>query len=99
VALRIAVGGFQHETNTFSPIKATFADFEAADAWPGLTRGPALVEAVAGINLAVAGFIAEARGLRHELAPLLWCQAQPSGPVTVSLAGLARPTPSSRSTS
>jgi microcystin degradation protein MlrC len=80
--LRIAIAGFQHETNTFSPIKATFADFEAADAWPGLTRGPALLEAVAGINLPVAGFVAEARGLRHELAPLLWCQAQPSGPVT-----------------
>jgi microcystin degradation protein MlrC len=80
--VRIAIAGFQHETNTFSPIKATFADFEAADAWPGLTRGPALLEAVAGINLPIAGFIAEARELRHELAPLVWCQAQPSGPVT-----------------
>src|SRR5512145_3195335 len=79
---RIAIAGFQHETNTFSPVKATFADFEAADAWPGLTRGHALFEAVAGINLAVAGFVQEARGLRHELVPLLWCQAQPSGHVT-----------------
>jgi microcystin degradation protein MlrC len=80
--LRIAIAGFQHETNTFSPIRATFADFVAADAWPGLTRGEAIFEAVAGINLPVAGFIAEARGLRHELVPLLWCQAQPSGLVT-----------------
>jgi microcystin degradation protein MlrC len=79
---RIAVGGFQHETNTFSPVKATFADFEAADAWPGLTQGAAIFDAVAGINLAVAGFIHEARGLRHELVPLTWCQAQPSGHVT-----------------
>jgi microcystin degradation protein MlrC len=31
---RIAVGGFQHETNTFAPLKATWADFERADAWP-----------------------------------------------------------------
>ena len=30
----------------------------------------------------VAGFVAEARGLRHELVPLAWCQAQPSGMVT-----------------
>ena len=44
----IAFGGFQHETNTFSPVKATFADFEAPDAWPGLTRGEALFDAVAG---------------------------------------------------
>ena len=26
---RIAVGGFQHETNTFAPSLATLADFEA----------------------------------------------------------------------
>ena len=25
---RIAIGGFQHETNTFAPSKATFEDFE-----------------------------------------------------------------------
>ena len=79
---RIAVGGFQHETNTFSPLVATYAEFEAPDAWPGLTRGPALLEAVRGINLPVAGFVDEARGLRHELLPLTWCSAQPSGPVT-----------------
>jgi microcystin degradation protein MlrC len=79
---RVAVGGFQHETNTFSPHLATLAHFEAPDAWPGLARGPALVDAVAGINLPAAGFIAEARGLRHELVPLTWCSAQPSGRVT-----------------
>jgi microcystin degradation protein MlrC len=81
IMARIAVGGFQHETNTFSPVRATFADFEAPDAWPGLTRGEALFDAVAGINLPAAGFVKEARGLHHELAPLLWCQAQPSGHV------------------
>jgi microcystin degradation protein MlrC len=79
---RIAVGGIQHETNTFSPVTATYADFEAPDAWPGLTRGAALFEAVRGINLPVAGFVDEARGLHHELLPLTWCSAQPSGPVT-----------------
>ena len=79
---RIAVGGFQHETNTFSSIPAAFADFVAPDAWPGLTRGGALLEAVAGINLPAAGFVQEARGLHHELVPLTWCSAQPSGRVT-----------------
>lgn len=79
---RIAVGGFQHETNTFSPVPATFADFEAPDAWPGLTRGAAMFEAVAGINLPAAGFVQEARSLHHELVPLTWCSAQPSGRVT-----------------
>ncbi|HSW32011.1 MAG TPA: M81 family metallopeptidase, partial [Steroidobacteraceae bacterium] len=79
---RIAVGGFQHETNTFSPVPATFADFEAPDAWPGLTRGTGMFEAVAGINLPAAGFVQEARSLHHELVPLAWCSAQPSGRVT-----------------
>ena len=79
---RVAVGGFQHETNTFSPIKAAYADFEAPDAWPGLTRGGALFDAVAGMNLPAAGFVQEARGLHHELLPLSWCSAQPSGHVT-----------------
>jgi len=79
---RIAVGGFQHETNTFSSIPASLADFEAPDAWPGLTRGQAILEAVAGINLPAAGFVQEARSLHHELMPLVWCSAQPSGRVT-----------------
>ncbi|HWD57418.1 MAG TPA: M81 family metallopeptidase, partial [Stellaceae bacterium] len=36
---RIAVGGFQHETNTFAPLRATWEDFARADAWPGYVRG------------------------------------------------------------
>jgi microcystin degradation protein MlrC len=79
---RIAVAGCQHETNTFAPLKATLADFEAADAWPGLTEGAAMFDAVRGINLPAAGFIDEARSLGHELVPLIWCSAQPSAHVT-----------------
>jgi len=80
--MRIAIGGVQHETNTFAATRAQFADFVAADAWPGLTRGTGLIEAVRGINLPIAGFIDEARRASHELRPLSWCAAQPSGPVT-----------------
>jgi microcystin degradation protein MlrC len=79
---RIAIGGIQHETNTFAPRPAGLQEFESADAWPGLTRGAGLFDAVAGINLPIAGFIAEARSLGHELVPLSWCSAQPSGRVT-----------------
>lgn len=57
-------------------------DFATADAWPGLTRGPALFDAVRGINLPIAGFIDAAQSDGMELAPLSWCSAQPSGPVT-----------------
>ena len=79
---RIAIGGFQHETNTFAPSKASFEDFRRAGAWPGLTRGPALIEAVAGVNLPIAGFIQRAREGGHDLLPLSWTQATPSAEVT-----------------
>ena len=79
---RIAIGGFQHETNTFAPMLATFEEFEKHDAWPGLVRGPALFDAVAGINLPVVGFMAAARAAGHDLVPLSWCSAEPSSFVT-----------------
>ncbi len=79
---RIAVGGFQHETNTFAPERASFAEFERHDAWPGLTRGAALFEAVAGINLPITGFIEAAHGAGHDLAALPWCSAEPCAHVT-----------------
>ncbi|MDR6288532.1 microcystin degradation protein MlrC [Inquilinus ginsengisoli] len=79
---RIAVGGFQHETNSFAAVKADFTQFETADGWPGLSRGAALEPALAGINLPAAGFIDAAIAAGHTVAPLLWCSASPSAPVT-----------------
>ena len=78
---RFAIGGFQHETNTFAPVKASFRDFEMADGWPGLTRGDAMLTAFDGINLPIAGFIAMARRQGHVLLPTLWCSASPSAEV------------------
>ena len=78
---RIAIGGFQHETNTFAPSKASYEDFIEPRGWPGLTRGPHLFEAVAGINLPIAGFIEAARHAGHDLVPLLWCSTTPSAEV------------------
>lgn len=80
--MRIAVGGFQHETNTFAPHRADYAAFERADSWPPLVRGAALFDAMAGLNLPLAGFIEAARGQARELLPLAWCSAEPSGYVT-----------------
>jgi microcystin degradation protein MlrC len=78
---RFAIGGFQHETNTFAPVKASLRDFEMADGWPGLTRGDAMLTAFEGINLPVAGFLARARKQDHNLLPTLWCSASPSAEV------------------
>ncbi|HEX6120796.1 MAG TPA: M81 family metallopeptidase, partial [Dongiaceae bacterium] len=78
---RFAIGGFQHETNTFAPVKAGFHEFEMADGWPGLTRGEAMLTTFDGINLSIAGFIAAARKQGHDLLPTLWCSASPSAEV------------------
>jgi microcystin degradation protein MlrC len=77
---RIAVGGFQHETNTFAPLPATYRDFEMADGWPGLTEGTKILSAFTGINLPIAGFL-ESAASRHDIVPLLWCSASPSAHV------------------
>ncbi|MDP1628151.1 M81 family metallopeptidase [Parvibaculum sp.] len=82
VKMRIAVGGFQHETNTFAPSKADFAAFAQPDSWPALQRGAPLLTAFEGMNIPVAGFIAAASHARHELVPLVWCSATPSAHVT-----------------
>ncbi len=79
---RIAVGGLHHETNSFAPQPASFERFLEADAWPPLSRGGDIFANTAGANLAIAGFIEAARARGHHLVPLLWANAQPSGPVT-----------------
>jgi len=78
----IAVGGFQHETNTFAPHLAPYEAFERADSWPGLTSGDALFEAMAGLNIPLSGFIDSTRQAGHQLHPLCWCSAEPSSYVT-----------------
>jgi microcystin degradation protein MlrC len=78
---RIAVGGFQHETNTFAPQRATWADFERADAWPGFVRGAELIPAVHGYNIPIAGAVEALTAKGHDLLPLCWCSAPPSAHV------------------
>ena len=79
---RIAIGGFQHETNTFAPSLATLADFEADGPWPGLTTGPGLPDRMRGINISIAGFIDEAERAGHRLLPTTWGATSPSSFVT-----------------
>ena len=78
---RIAIGGFQHETNTFAPSLATYHEFERHDGWPGLARGAGIIDAVAGIAMPLNGFITAAKD-HHDLAPMVWCSAEPSSFVT-----------------
>jgi microcystin degradation protein MlrC len=80
--MRIAVGGFQHETNTFAPTKADYAAFEQSDSWPALQNGAGLIGAFKGMNIPIAGFIDAATKAGHDLVPLAWCHATPSAHVT-----------------
>ncbi|NQV58435.1 MAG: M81 family metallopeptidase, partial [Alphaproteobacteria bacterium] len=99
---RIAHAGFLHETNTFAPRKATWDDFVQVESFPGLTLGEDILTVMPGKNIATGGFIQEALGLGHELAPIAWCTAVPSAHVTehafetfseILLTGLAEAAP------
>jgi len=80
---RIAIAGFQHETNTFARTKATLRDFEVADSWPQFLSGQEVISGTAGINLPIAGFAeAAATDASIDLLPILWCAAEPSAHVT-----------------
>ncbi len=73
---RVAVGGFQHETNTFAPMPTRWQDFEHPGAWPAYTEGAPLFE-LSGLNIPFSGFIDAAEG--WDLVPLLWAGAEPGG--------------------
>jgi microcystin degradation protein MlrC len=74
---RIAVGGFQHETNTLRRSTPPGPILSAP------TLGPAspwaeLIDAVEGFNIPIAGAVKTLQELAHELVPLCWCSAPPS---------------------
>ena len=52
MGLRVAVGGFMHETNTFVAKPTTWNDFVEAGPWPTLTIGEGVLSTFRGINLA-----------------------------------------------
>ncbi|MEQ8666341.1 MAG: M81 family metallopeptidase [Rhodospirillales bacterium] len=80
---RVAVAGFQHETNTFGATLAVYADFEIADAWPPLLRGADVLSGTRGINLPMAGFVSAAEAAGDiDIVPVSWCSAEPSSYVT-----------------
>jgi microcystin degradation protein MlrC len=78
--MKIAIAGFQHETNTFASSRAGKDEFLMADSWPGLLIADAVITATRGMNLPIAGAIDFAEHM--ELVPILWCAAEPSGYVT-----------------
>src|SRR6478736_7482317 len=79
---RIAVGGFLHETNTFAPTKATFADFQHGGGWPAMAHGADVLKVMRNINVGLAGFVEQAEAQGWEMVPTISCGASPSAHVT-----------------
>ena len=79
---RIAIGGFQHETNTFAPSSADYAAFEAGGGWPGIQYGDPVFGALEGANIPAQGAIQALRAAGHTLVGTAWAAASPSAQVT-----------------
>jgi microcystin degradation protein MlrC len=79
---RIAIGGMQHETNTFAPTRADYGAFEAGGGWPGVQYGEPVFGAVAEANIPAAGAVQALRALGHDLVATAWAAASPSAHVT-----------------
>ena len=79
---RIAVGGMQHETNTFAPSKADYPAFVDGGGWPTVQIGDSLLDAVDGANIPVQGAIEALRAAGHSPVTLAWASASPSAHVT-----------------
>jgi microcystin degradation protein MlrC len=80
--MRIAVGGFMHETNTFVARPTTWDDFARNGAWPGAKTGREMLGALHGLNFAAAHFMEAVQRARHAIVPLAWAAALSSGRVT-----------------
>jgi microcystin degradation protein MlrC len=80
MSLRIAIGGFLHESHSFAPRPATWADFVRPGGFPPLQEAN-LVAALRPTSAASAGAIRVAEEAGATLVPLAWAVANPSGPV------------------
>src|SRR5262249_23813634 len=76
-AMRIAIAGFMHESNTFNPLRTDRAAFAAQS----LSFGPALLDEWRDAHHEVGGFLEAALKEGFEPVPLVMAWATPSGPV------------------
>ncbi|MFL5286002.1 MAG: M81 family metallopeptidase [Rhodopila sp.] len=79
--MRIAVGGFLHETHSFAPRPTTYADFLNPGGLPPFTAGDAVLPDIRSRSVPLAGAIAVAEEEGVSLVPLAWCFANPAGPI------------------
>ncbi len=75
--MRVAIGGFYHETNTRARTVTRLTDFQAYQ----YAEGAALARTFAGTNSEIGGMLDGAAEGGHETVPLLFAAAVPSGPI------------------
>src|SRR5271156_1530303 len=76
----IGIACFQHESNTFLPVRTTYEELSQA----GLTRGNDLLRRWTGTHHELAGFIGQSREENLEIVPLLATFPQGGGTITSS---------------
>ncbi|WP_048645573.1 M81 family metallopeptidase [Nitratireductor soli] len=79
---RVALAGFLHETNTFAPSKATYAQFEQGGGYLPISRGAEILARCPGVNLGISGAVAHGEKSGWDMVPVLWTGAIPSAHVT-----------------
>ena len=79
--MRLALGGFLHESHSFAPLPTRYDDFLHPGGFPPLSDGGALFGAVRSASVPIAGALAVAEAAGAECVPLAWGFASPAGPV------------------
>ncbi|SAK65947.1 M81 family metallopeptidase [Caballeronia ptereochthonis] len=79
--MKILIAGFQHETNTFAPTKASYQSFIQGEGFPPMAHGDDVLK-LRDVNVPIGGFIQWAEAHGHELLPVIWAGASASAHVT-----------------
>ncbi|MGL5839517.1 MAG: M81 family metallopeptidase [Sphingorhabdus sp.] len=77
---RIAVFGFLHESNSFSALRTPFEAFDTDGIYGRILKDAELFQ-LEQYNVCAGGFTTTMRAQGHEIIPLLYAEAEPSGPV------------------
>lgn len=79
--MKVLIAGFQHETNTFAPSKATYDSFVRGEGFPAMVRGDDLLK-LRDVNIPAGGFLTAGERLGDTFVPVIWAGASPSAHVT-----------------
>ena len=80
--MRIAIGGFQHESHSFAPVPTGWSEFVRPGGFPPLQRPETMIETMRPTSVPSAGAIMVAEEQGVQIAPLGWGFANAAGPVT-----------------